>query len=650
MTGEKTEMPRPLRRLPDLPDPSDIRTLRAQAKKLLGMSDRAAGALSTMWVHPEEVLPQIANPRRMRIPGGDLLYIEGRAWTPRLLADFANPRNAADYSYALAGAGGDVFKAEVAADAAELQITVSGRDALLDALEIAMDKTRGKNEPFPPIREQGIMDAPFGVMAVLKFGDGDTDIAVPLVKEGSSRISWAHHILGVMPEETLVQMPSSSRPIKEFVDGINEIVSKPMEDITGDERARVRCATVNFILIVGFEADAGNAPNLAEAIKVKVAQEHLNVKVDWTAAAQNSVMADDCLAATWAANLLDSRDEYNWLLGHLDRQAASDAGVAQYPDDRFARLLWLFTTKKKAVHDAIRRPIAFVLRKETGRKSQVRKTTKLPLGIELVAREFRGTNRYLPSVIERIIKVMTSGADITNIASNPEWQPTRQPLKSLLNGARKEQQHGNPGPASIELAVRALYYAAIYDVLRIPRNDLGAGKDRRPIAELLEDMLGSPAGIEQLGHIIEDGRAERAPRLRDENGKATASGDGEPVVLDNDLLRDKLFPKNGKDEPSGIGGKDPFLLAQRDVAKALTALQTTMQALEQIEDASQTRIVEIQGLEPQQAMRWRKILETERSKIDEWFEIGVSYAAGTGKAPQSVADLEEEADVADEED
>ncbi|WP_250000245.1 hypothetical protein [Actinoplanes sp. M2I2] len=632
--GERTEMPRPLRRLPELPAPAVIRELRAAAKKALGMSDRAAGAMSTIWVHPEAILPQIEQPRRMRIPGGHLLYLDGLVWTPRLMADPLNPRNADRYFYPLAGGEAishdESLVANVESLSGELVMTAPSPRELLHALEVAMDKTRKSNDPNPPIRDQGIMDAPFGVMTVLNFSDGSTDIAVPLVREGSSRTSHAHDALGLEPEDTVLRMPASSKAMTEFIADINSIVSRPADEVDEDDRARVRCATTNFLLIVGFEPDTPGTLDLAAAIKIKVAQEHLNTKQDWTDAAQNSTMADDCLQAAYRGGLLKSSADYNWLLGRLTHEEAVEVGLAEHFDDRFARLMWMFTTADPQVHDVIRRPIAFVLRQEKksdNARVRVTSKTKVPLAAELVAREFRGHPDYPDTDVDRIVKVIQNGAAITKHA----WSVQHTSLTALEKDAQAElASAGVPGASCAELAVRALYYGAVWDdVFRIARNDQGAGSDRRSVADLIEAMMGTSAGITQLASIVRDGRADQQPIEVDADGEPVIAGDGGPVPLTNQRLRYVLFPKGGSAKKPGKGPEggpnpepqpepDPYVEAQETIDKALRELTDFFEYLEDQVDDSGAPLVESQGLTAAQAKRWRKTLGSLLQKVNEW--------------------------------
>ncbi|MCA2215829.1 hypothetical protein [Jidongwangia harbinensis] len=635
--GETTELPKPLRRLPELPDPAQIRALRSAARKSLGMTDRAAGAMSTIWVRPEALMPQVEQPRRIRIPGGDLLYIEGLAWVPRLMADPFNPRNAGEYLYPLSGASASSTEQEIASSVtsqrAELTMTAPSRDALLNALSNGMAKTRATNALYPPIGDQGIMDAPFGVMTVFSFDDASPDIAVPEVREGTSRVSHAHAELGLEPEDTVLRMPSGARAMTDFINEINSLVEKPVSELTENDKARVRCATANFILIVGFEADEPGSLDLAEALKTKVAQEHLNTKRDWSETAQNAVMADDCLEAAFGAALLSSGEEYAWLRGLTTAETAAEAGVSRDADDRSTRLLWLFTTEEPAVHNAIRRPIAFVLRKDNARKQvQVRKTTKVPYAVELIAREFRGRTGYPDSTVERMIKVLENGAKVTGTSP---WTMTTRTLKLLKSAALTElQSSGKPGKSCTELAVRALYYAAIHDVLRVPRNDQGERSDRRSVADVLDSMVRTPRGIELLAFIVQDGRRGLRPVLRDEAGDPVDGADGQPVPLKNEKLRYDLFPKGQKgSEPKG---QDPYLAAQIRLREAVEALAVAVDDVAEVQDDDGNSLVEQQGLLAE-AKAWRKQLNNIAEQLSEWYDVGVEYRASNAEPPASPA-------------
>ncbi len=638
------------------------------------MSDRAAGAMSTIWVHPDQILPQIAYPRKMRIPGGDLLYIEGIAWTARLMADPENPRNAAEYVYPISGAdpeaGDQAIASDVRSESAEQVMTTGSRTVLLHDLEVAMKKTLNANSLHPSIGEQGIMDPPIGVMTVIRFKDGATDIAVPRSREGTSRICHAHRNLGVSAHDTVLRYPSSSKPIKQLIADINTLAERDVKELTAAECAQIRCATTPFILIVGFQGDEPGQIDLEEAIKVKVAQEHLNRKRDWTPSAQSAVLADDCIQAALSGGLLRGTAECQWLLGRLSRDEAAELGLAQYPEDRFTRLIHLFTSRDPNVHQLIRGPIAFVLERDSSRKKvNIRQTMKVPLAIELAVRELRGNPSYPPGAVERITKAMASGALIDG-EEQTIWMPSGLSIDELAAAAHDEiiansRGLASAGPAGIELAVRALYYIAMQDVIRPPRHDEGPDGDRRAIGDMLSDMLQDSHGIATLTHFVRDGRQGRELVLRDEQGEHLPPGDESsrrapaairkmfPRKVGNNGRKGRKGDGNRSNEPAGAADSgtpgaaegsevvpkiEPFVAAQRNVDAVIRELEQAMDHLAELHDPdSPIPLVKEQGVYPESARRWRRTLSDMQDQVANWFERGVEYWAAASEPPASTA-------------
>ncbi|MBF6174434.1 hypothetical protein [Nocardia blacklockiae] len=633
-------LPRPIRQLPPHPDPAKIRAVRAAAEKHLKMSSEAAGAMASIWVDPEDVLRQIQYPRKMRIPGGVLLCIESDVWTVRLMPDPTNPRNGATYIYPAAGTTAYIEDLQVADDVrsgtAEMIRKTKSFKGLARVMENAMRKTAKANELHPPINEQGIMDAPFGVMEVIKFEDGSS-IAVPCVREGSSRVSHAHVCLGVEPKDTLQKFVASSTAIKRMISDLNALVAGPAKSLTDEHMAKIRCAVSPFMLIVGFRADTEGEVDLGEAIKVKVAQEHLNAKRDWTPAAKDSAMADDCLRAVDDAGVLKDNYEFQWLAGRLIRKEAIEHGVQRHPDDRFARLVYLFSTTEPKVRDAIRRPIAFALRKEkeSSKNLVVRRTTKIPLAVELLVRELRGQTAYGDPVIERIVKVLVSGAQIMTSGDGLALS-IHDSLDDLAEDAVGEAEAGTLGPAGRELAMRALYYLALGDCIGMPRNDKqGDESDRRTVGEVLTAMLHLPQGVERLKWIIEDGRSPEdgkavgKPLLRSVAGNVELSVEGQPVPLTNYALRYQLFPKH---DPAAAADNlektDPFEAAQLRFGAAVRALDDAHAELTGVKDDGEDRpTVDLMGVLPERALEWRDSLGKHRDQVDAWWAIGMQQGA-----------------------
>ncbi|MEV8615649.1 hypothetical protein AB0383_48485 [Amycolatopsis sp. NPDC051373] len=656
VVGEETQMLRPVRTLPDLPDPKLIRLVRREARRHLGMSELGAEAMSSMWVNPEEILPQISSPQRMRITGGELRYIKALVWMSRLVPDPANPRNASSHPYLLAMRAGaeneDGNKVKIEFERAsaprpmspaELQADAASEADLISQLDDAMEKTRSANQLYPPIGEQGIMDAPFGIMTQFNFHDDSNPIVVPVVREGSSRTSHALKHLGLTAEDVLFKMPGSPKAPRQLIDAVNAIVQAPAETVTADELAMARVATVEFILIVGFDPDEGDSPDLGAAVKAKVAQEHINTKTHWRPSDRDSTMADDCLASALSAGVI-TLDEHRWLSGDMSREEAEELHYSNYLEDRFVRLTYLFATSERKIHRAIRKPIAFVIARDTVRDGvQVRRTSKLPLAVEVTVREFRFGDPSLKIPVDRLAKVLVSGA---NIAGKQLSKPGQGDLDELEQAALAElddREGGDPGPAGIELALRALYYGAYHDAFRVQRNDQGANSDRRPVNQVLQDMLSVKRGILQLVQIIEDGRKGERPAVVNDHGIVQFGTDGQPAPLKNSDIRYKFFPK-------GVGGDgddpDPFTAALKALKKSLKNLRGDFEILEKVEK----RRVLSEGLPPKEGKNLVDELEQLRKKADTFFMIGLSratpaeLAALASGAPAQVDSVDEDED------
>ncbi|QFU90936.1 hypothetical protein [Amycolatopsis sp. YIM 10] len=649
VVGEETQMLRPVRTLPDVADPDVVRAVRRDAQKHLGMSELGAKAMSTMWANPGEVLPQISSPHRMRITGGDLLYIQAPAWTARLVPDPANPRIASSYAYQLAFRedADQAIRFERITPAqpmtpAELQTSAASQKDLVKQLNDSIAKTCKANEPYPPIAEQGIMDAPFGVMTQFNFSDGGNPIAVPVVREGSTRVSYGLEYLGLTAEDVLFRMPASTRPLRSLISDVNGVVQSPAETVRLEDLAKARVATVQFILIVGFHPDQGDTPDLAAAVKAKVAQEHINTKNNWKPSDRDATMADDCLASALNAGVV-SADEHRWLSGDMSRDTAAKLGFGTYTEDRFLELVYLFATPEPKVHRAIRQPIAFVLARDNVRSGvQVRRTSKLPLAVELTVRELRFGDSG--AAIDRIAKVLAGGA---NIAGKHVARPTSRTVEQLEEQAQAEldeRKDTTPGPAGIELALRALYHGAYHGAFHIPRNDLGARSDRRPVHHVLQDMLGTPSGILQLGRIVENGRAGTPPVTIDEHGITVLAADGNPAPLTNEVIRYQLYPRGAATNEKT---SDPVAAARKVM---LEHMRDTCNAFSDFKMADGGR-GGAEGLSADVAEQLIRQLTSMKEDADTWFRNGLKHAAMAELAamskPEHHADEEsDEADVA----
>ncbi len=647
VNGERTELSKPLRRVPSIPDPDLHKQVRAALKKR-GMDDRVAGAISTIWTDPAAVLPQIANPQRRRVPGAYLEVISGSVYTARLIPDPLNPRNADRVQFALAQADGAppaTLVPAVTAGEGELAVHVESRGVLAEQVDWTVETTRNRNKPVPDIAEQGIMDPPIGVATTFHYDSTDeSPNTIIVVREGSSRTSHCHYHLGVTAEDVLFDLPRTASAMQTHIDEINSCISKAAEDILPTEEAKIRCAVTDFELIIGVVPDVPGAVDLSQAIKARVAQDHLNTKEPWSPEAKHTALAEECLISARTAGVISTDAEADWLAGRLTAKEAASHKIVPFTDDRAARAIHLFTTNDPQIHNAVRRPIALVLTNEpTGRSKRTRITTKtkLPLAVELIARERRGA--ALEGEVTRFRKILAEAlpADLQKIA----WRPTKRSPEALYQAAVKElEEVVDERPATIELWVRAAYILAKHGAISGPRHDLGPDGDRRSASAVIEALTDSKPGLRHLRQIVEDDRAGLAPRQVDDSGAPRKDGEGKDMPVNNEFLRTKLAPKEGNaTETLGPEAKvrEHYRHAVLATKEALRNLEAQMHNLSGLKDRD-VPLIEREGRAHARLLKDK--LQELAAEAQDWWERAVeAHGNFNGSAAGDEDDGDQEA-------
>lgn len=641
VNGERTELSKPLRRVPPIPDPALHKDLRAALKKR-GIADRVAGAISTIWTDPAAVLPQVTNPQRRRIPGAYLLVISGSVYTSRLVPDPLNPRNADHVQFALAqvaGAPPATLVPAIQEGEGELAIHVESRDALTEQVDWAIETTRNRNSPQPDIGEQGIMDPPIGVATTVFYDKTDDSPTTHIfVREGSSRTSHGLYNVGVTADEVLFSLPRNATSMQAHIDKVNGYVSKPAEDISATEKGAIRCAVTDFELIIGVVPDVTGAVDLSQAIKARVAQDHLNTKEPWTDAAKHTALAEECLLSARAAGVISSDAEADWLAGRLTPKEAEARKIVAFGDDRAARAVHLFTTNETQIHNAVRQPIALVLTNEpTGRKrTRVTTKTKLPLAVELIVREKRGA--WSDGELVRFRKVLTE--TLPGELQKTTWRPTKRSPEQLHQAALKEIDDAkDERPAGIELRVRAAYVLAKRNAISGPRHDVGPGSDRRSAGAVMEALAETEQGLRHLRQVIEDDRADLPPRQVDDQGQPRKDGEGNDLPIDNDFLRTKLAPKGGLTPPPLSPQKAVHehykrgVLATKD---ALRSLEAEMRNLGGLTDDDGVPLIEREG--KSHARLLMEKLQNLAAEAQDWWEKAVEAQSASSSPTSSVTE------------
>lgn len=609
--------PRRLRLVPELPDGRSRRALTAALERH-GLTKESAVGVARAVVNPEAVRSLLDNPTTYRVPGAELLVIRAEVYTTRVIADATNPRilNAIPFPAALNSnsAQGTFTPLDPPVSRPnDFSIVVESLEQLIWQLGAAMKATVDDNTPRPPLNEQGVMEPPLAVPARIEDEAGTGLSGTVLVREGSTRVSHAQAILGVNARDVVLRY-RDDREQTALIAEINAIARSPKSTISPEQAARVRVATMPMDIVIGVLPDDGGDTTLGEAVSAKVAQDHLNHKKQWDEAAKDVHLGESCLIALHAEMLLTD-EGYGWLSGRLSADQHDVDGRSTFEDDRWTELAWLFTTKKSPESGVVRRAIANVRERDGGR-AQVRfRRDRVPLAVALAMRARRGA--ITGTAVERETKILEAAVPTT--AWDMNWSPTTTSITDLVEAAIDEAETRTPGVAGLELAIRAIWYLSKNGQLRMPRNDLGAGADRRSPEELIVGMLASVRGVRQLGRVIEDGRAgEAAALVGDDQGTVVPSGTGAPVTLTDERVRNEIVPKAGPPVPPARNPREEFLDAVANLARQLHATTAADDQLRQIDDGHGSPMYDQEGIAPDHAEDLLEAIADLKGHIDDY--------------------------------
>lgn len=611
------DSPRPLRLVPDLPDGRTRRTFQTELQRR-GLSAEAAAAVARAVVRPELAKGLLDAPTTYRVPGAELLAIRVEVYTSRVIADATNPRTLNDMVFPAAVAPGSDQRAPFTplepptSNGFDFTIAASGLEHLCWALNAAMAASLKASTPRPPIGEQGVMEPPIALPARIADSRGKVIAGAVLVREGSTRVSVAQSILR-LDASALLRQYIDDRTQRDLIDELNAVAQSSASTISNEDAARVRVATMPIDLVVGVEPDAGSDVTFGEAVAAKVAQDHLNHKAEWKSAAKEVHLGEQCLISLHEESLLTD-DQKAWLAGRLSAQQTVD-DVARTEDDRWAQLVWLFTTRTRPYSVVVRRPIATVLEREDGRSVVTNRGDRVPLAVALAMRARRGV--VTEAEVERETKLLANA--VPHILWETPWRPTSKSVKELADEAIDAAASRTTNAAAAELAARAIWYLARYGQLSMPRNDQGPGGDRRSPSELVAGMLASARGVRQLAQAIIDGRdGERAGLVVDDAGTLDLSGVGTPVRLRDDAVRANFVPRSGPPAPPPRDPHGEFMDAIAALGRALNASRAADEDLRSVDDGHGEPMFQVEGIAQAQADDFKQILEELSSNLGEY--------------------------------
>ena len=615
-------LPRPAEKLPTYAHAKSRQALSERLIAAFDMSEEAANSIANAVVDPSAVRKNVGEPtdpqtEKIAVPGGTLLGIRTHVWSRWIMPDPRNPRIGPSRKHPFAvdpGSSGEDSRFRpvpepkspaTREEAPELLVEIESRDHLAWALMQAAKYVLAENDWRVSIASQGVMEAVWLAPATYQHGDGSDPATGLTTVEGSSRATAVHDLLGVRSAD--IPYDNADAKFRAHIRKQNDALDRSP---TGDELIAVRCERIPALILVGFDRHDSVTTGFPTAIKSLVALRHVDPPQPWGEGPENESLADEVLAELYRRGLI-SLSEQAYLAGACTRAEAAAAHLPDDPACRAARILHVFTTTDPQLNEAIRTAV-------TSQSTRKRLTPKLKnqLATALILRALDDDSDRSDQV-RRYIRHAFGKA-----THREKWQSTSRNTDDLVAQALQEVTNAivngdmEPGPSSLELAVRAAYPLVVQGRLNADRGSANNEQpDRRTPGELLDAMRRQVRGVHQLGQALKDFAAGMPIRAVDETGtiKPLSDGSGDQAV-DDIYLRDE-FPPRGKVRAKRTGDTPVEVLQERltKFSDAMEQLAHAYAAVGEVRADDGRSIVEAEGISPHLCSDWRQVL----GKIDD---------------------------------
>jgi hypothetical protein len=645
MISDDHVLPRPVERLPDFAHAKARQALSDKIVDAFGLTSASAAAIANAVVDPADVRKSIGEPNapdveRIPVPGGTLLGIRTSVWVRRTMPDPRNPRTLPSRRHPFAidpGTGGEDSKFRPVPEpqaldparprSAELAVDIENRHHLTWASQQAATFVLTENDWRASIASQGVMEAVWLVATTYRHGDGSAAATTLTTAEGSSRNTAVHNILGIHSAD--VPYDDGDARMRAHVRKLNEAYDNGDRDM--ELLIALRCERIPALILVGFVAHAGGSTGFPTAVKSFVALRHVDPPKPWGEGPENESLADEVLDELYRRDLI-SLTQRDYYAGSCTR---AEARAAHLPDDpvlRAADIVRLFTSEDERYHEAIRVAV-------TSQSTRKRMTSKLmnELATALILRAV-SDDRSKVDQVRRYLRYAFS----KSIHRAP-WKATSRSTDKLAAAALEEVHKaigsGNteePGPASLELAVRASYPLVVSGRLNADRGTSGnAQPDRRTPGEVLDTMRRSVHGVHQLAQALRDYDGNVAIRAVDEQGEPRRLADGSADQTVSDIFLRSEFPPPGKAKAARPGDtpSDRYDAAIEELASAFHQLNESFEGLAGVKGDDDQPLVDSRGVDLRLTDAWRDLLARVDEEIVVWTR---TYRKAFGAAPRLI--------------
>jgi hypothetical protein len=622
-------LPRPVERLPEY---SHAKSRQALTEKLIdtfGITQASASAIANAVVDPSEVRKYIGEPtdpdvEKIPVPGGVLLGLRTTAWSRRVMPDPRNPRTLPSRRHPFAvepGTGGEDSKFRPVSEphsliaasphSAELAVEIESRHHLTWAAQMAAGYVLAENDWRASIASQGVMEAVWLVATTYQHVDGSEPVTTLTSAEGSSRMTAVHNLLDIRSAD--VAYDTNEAGLRAHVRKLNEAFERGANEV---ERIALRCERIPALVLVGFRSHPNSSTTFPTAVKSLVALRHVDPPKPWGEGPENESLADEVLDELYRQDLISSTQR-EYFAGACTR---SEARAAHLPDDpvlRAAQIVHLFTSNDPRVNEAIRVAV-------TSQSTRKRITPKLmsELATALILRAL-AEDRGKVDQVRRYLRY-AYGKSVRRAA----WQSTGRGAEQLVTEALAEvraaiatQGGEEPGPASLELSVRASYPLVVSGSLNADRGSAGNEQpDRRTPGEVLDTMRRSVQGVYQLGQSLCDFAGNSRIRAVDEDGRVKRLTDDSDDQTVNDIYLRREFPPPGKAKAASPGDTpiDHYNNALSKFGDALQSMDEAFNALCKVLGDNGQPMVEVRGVEPRLTESWRDLLRRVDEEMVVW--------------------------------
>jgi hypothetical protein len=457
------------------------------------------------------------------------------------------------------------------------------------------------------IASQGVMEAVWVVPTTYRHGDDSAPATTLTTVEGSSRTTAVHDLLKIRSAD--VPYDDNESKLRAHIRKLNEALDRGP---TFDDLIALRCERIPALILVGFRRHPSGNTEFPTAVKSLVALRHVDPPKPWGEGPENESLADEVLDELYRRGLL-SATERDYLAGACTRTEAKAAHLSDDPVVRAARIVHLFTSGDERISEAIRVAV-------TSQSTRKRITPKMcnELATALILR----ATAEEPAKTDQARRYMRHA--FGKFIHREKWESTDRDVEHLAKEALKEvrrsigdESGADPGPASLELAVRAAYPLVVSGRLHADRGTRdNMQPDRRTPGDVLDAMRRTTQGVFQLAQSLRDFAADgQQMRAVDEKGQVKKLADGAGDQFINDVYLRSEFPPPGKARALRPGDTPTDVYHNRlnAFSQAIESLEQSFAAIGEVIGDDGRALVEARGADPRSCSAWRVVLR----KIDE---------------------------------